>query len=336
MSEGNIGAGNSADSGGGGAVNKKSSLSHGGWVVAAIVVSGITTVAVLYALPQILPKRMLPPLSQISVTTKGTTIVFQERGETSAVLYVPAQGASAETPWIDTKLTIKKGDIVSISASGKVHTDVYKLLVDAKADTSFGDPWATPAGVSPTGAATPSCDPILVAPGAPIGALVGAVQSESKEVPEPFFIGMSSKIRVDRTGSLLLTVNDGWLKPDSRERYAHMLRCGDSIREFTHECLVGMHTNVKLDRLWLGASKDEIEKMPARSLDDEARKLIARRHEHFTDIVETKGFDSWYRDNVGGYVVAIEVRPCEDDECKMDSVKTAVNCIGSGGAPGPK
>lgn len=278
---------------------------------------------------------MLPPLSQISITTKGATIVFQEQGAISGVLYIPAQGASAETPWIDTKLTVKKNDIINISASGKVHTDIYKLVADAKADTSLGEPWSTPAGVSSTGAATPSCDFLWVAPGAPIGALIGAIQSESKEIPEPFFVGMSSKVRADKSETLLLIVNDGWLKPGSRKRYAHVHGC-DSIGELKGDSLVSMHTNIKMDWLWLGASKDDIDKLTVPMLDAEAKQIIERRFHHFTDVVESKDFDSWYRDNVGGYVVAIELRPCDGDECELEPPKPAINCIANGGAPGPK
>lgn len=296
-----------------------------------IILSNLSILIMLSFLPGDLLRR----ISKISISATEASIRFESGDSIGAVLYIPAQGGSSDTPWVDTKIAVKKGDVVILSASGRVHNDIYKLVADARADTSLGEPWSTPAGLGATGAASSACDSVWVAPGAPIGALIGAIQSASKEIPIPFFVGVSSMLRADQSGSLLLTVNDGWLRPDARERYAH-LKEDCSLSALKPECLVGMHTNVKLDMLWLGKSRDEIDKLDLTELNAEAEKLISRRHYEYTTIVENKDFDSWYRDNVGGYVVAVEVRPCEGDECALDPPKPATSCTSYGGAPGPK
>jgi hypothetical protein len=169
----------------------------------------------------LLPDDIRPKLSEIKISATEASLKFESGGVVGAMIYIPAQGGGRSTPWIDTHYDIQEGDYAKISASGNVHTDIYKLVVDAKSDTRISEPWSTPAGVHATMLTTPDCDKALVAPGAPFASLIGAIQSGSKEEPDPFYVGVDKEFIAPQSGRLLLTVNDIWFSPEKRARYTY-------------------------------------------------------------------------------------------------------------------
>jgi hypothetical protein len=296
------------------------------------VFAGGFALAIIWLLPQTLRGH----LTEIKISAKEASLRFESGPVRGAILYIPAQGGSRQTPWVDTKYPIEKGDIIHLTASGRVHTDIYKLVADARADTALAEPWATPAGVDATELATVSCQPLLVAPGAPFAALIGAIQSPANEIPEPFFLGAESTIKAPQKGTLLLTINDIWLRPEGRNRYAH-LDDADTPEKITGRSLIKMHTDAKIEMLWHANTLPSLTTPSQKELDDRARRMIKNRFVYFSTLIENQDFDLWYRDNVGGYVVALEVEKCRGERCSLDAPKSAANCApAGGGAPGPR
>jgi hypothetical protein len=89
-----------------------------------------------------------------------------------------------------------------------------------------------------------------------------------------------------------------------------------------------METNAKFDMLWRGESWRNVSKISDKKLRELEYKLLDERIEHFNSIIESENNDIWYRDNIGGYVVAIETRKCKKEECDLPKSKSVKNCNG--------
>lgn len=93
---------------------------------------------------------------------------------------------SANTPWTDTGVTVKKGDRVSFQASGQIQ---------------YAAGGSSPAGPDGNGAATNASFPVAVMP---VGGLIGKVGASA-----PFPIGANTQpITMPADGRLMLGIND--------------------------------------------------------------------------------------------------------------------------------
>jgi hypothetical protein len=107
--------------------------------------------------------------------------------DASGALLTPSNGMAvrANVPWTDTGVNVRAGDVLNITASGRVAF-------------ATGD-WAT---VSPDGNATVRRDTYPLR-GQPVGALIGRIGSGT-----PFLIGANARVSMPATGRLVLGVND--------------------------------------------------------------------------------------------------------------------------------
>ncbi|HET7219139.1 MAG TPA: hypothetical protein VFJ02_13875 [Vicinamibacterales bacterium] len=95
---------------------------------------------------------------------------------------------SAREQWTPTGITVRRGEPLSISASGEIKIG------------GPGNPSASPAGAGATNAGNP-------APSAPTGALIARIGNGA-----PFLIGSQTQIQAPAAGQLFLGINDSYLQ----------------------------------------------------------------------------------------------------------------------------
>jgi hypothetical protein len=113
--------------------------------------------------------------------------MYSDYSDASGALLTPPNGMAvrANVPWTDTGVNVRAGDVLNITASGRVAF-------------ATGD-WAA---VSPDGNATVRRDTYPLR-GQPVGALIGRIGSGT-----PFLIGANARVSMPATGRLVLGVND--------------------------------------------------------------------------------------------------------------------------------
>jgi hypothetical protein len=113
-------------------------------------------------------------------------------GSGSAVIPTPDSSrkiiVSGKSPWTPTGITVRRGEPLTISASGEI-----KIGGPA-------NPTATPGGASATDAANPL-------PAAPTAALIGRIGNG-----RPFLIGNQTRISAPESGLLFLGTNDSYVQ----------------------------------------------------------------------------------------------------------------------------
>jgi hypothetical protein len=133
-----------------------------------------------------------------SSTTTGST------GSTGSTGTTDSRGltVSAQQQWTATGLTVRRGEPITVSASGDIRIG------------GDNNPSAGPGGASQTHPSNPL-------PSAPSGALIGRVNNG-----QPFLIGSQSRVTVPEAGQLFLGVNDSYLSDNQGNFQVEVRRIG--------------------------------------------------------------------------------------------------------------
>jgi hypothetical protein len=116
----------------------------------------------------------------------------------------PSEGVtvSAKEQWTPTGITVRRGEPLSINASGEIKIG------------GPGNPSASPAGAGATNAGNP-------APSAPTGALIARIGSGA-----PFLVGTQTQIQAPAAGQLFLGINDSYLQDNEGTFQVQVTRTG--------------------------------------------------------------------------------------------------------------
>jgi hypothetical protein len=242
------------------------------------------------------------------VTGVGTIIVKNGNKQNSVFLLSPTGGY--KTPWVNTEIKVKKGDKIKITASGRVHTSLKRLVAEAQHHETVDPaylPWVGPEGFQQEqedklqSIYPPPRRPYKLLPdknGAYYGygmLLAGARNSKKEMIQQDIEpIGIDREFQAKNDSELELTVNDIWLDENMVDIYVLPIKNNyEYYKSEAHYCatLIGEdYSN------W----SKEIEK----------KKVIEqyeKRKRSWQAIVKNRAWGLWYEDNTGSFSVSITV-----------------------------
>ncbi len=242
------------------------------------------------------------------VTGVGTIIVKNGNTQNSVFLLSPTGGY--KTPWVKTGIQVKKGDNIKITASGRVHTSLKRLVAEAQNHETVDPaylPWVGPEGLQQVqedklqSTFPPTRHSYKVLPdknGAyyGYGMLLAGVRNSRKEMLQENIepIGVSHEFQTKYDGELELTVNDIWLDESMENTYAIPIKNNyeyyKSEAHF-HATLIGENFST-----WSkGTGKKK------------ASEQYEKRKRSWQAVVKHKAWGIWYEDNTGSFSVSITV-----------------------------
>jgi hypothetical protein len=184
-------------------------------------VAAIVTAAVLIAIHVINPEE---------IKIAGVATISIKKGNTQNALFsLSPNGGDEDTAWVGTEIMVKKGDLIKITASGRVHTSLKRLIAEAQSP-EFGETWVNPEGLQQS--QDPSYLPdrnnqrLLPSKNSAYygrGMLLAAVREQQGEVDKIEPIGENGEFEAKIDGELVLTVNDIWLDERDKDIYAPSL-----------------------------------------------------------------------------------------------------------------
>lgn len=229
-------------------------------------------------------------------------IATQNGSTQQAVVMVGAAGGREEgkIPWVGTGIRVKKGDTVTIEASGSVHTALRRLIKIAETNR-IPNPEQYQSWVSPKGQDKfNDCDSLQsfkrLVPNSPYGALVFGIWNDNNQVINETKEGIGAKrdnLFIKADGELVLAVNDILLDKDSIDVYALKPEvCPKYYESRLKESEGERYSNLSEVEL-----KTRIENM------------YKERKTAWAEISGNGEWTIWYDDNVGAFSVSIVVNP---------------------------
>ncbi|KYC42281.1 hypothetical protein WA1_20095 [Scytonema hofmannii PCC 7110] len=245
---------------------------------------------------------------QIEVTTKAGTFTLKRGNKQDAIILLSPVGGDENTPWVSTGIQVKSKDKVKITASGRVHTSLNKLIEAVQTDAPNSG-WVGPIG-SMRQHERPkdrSKDKLLSDKNDAYygyGMLLAAVRDSKNGQVKPEDIvpvkdGHNFEVKTD--GELVLTVNDIWLSPESQDTYAPPLKSGigvddENFRYYLEKAQNQAILNGEDSNSW--SEKKRLEKV---------KEQYTRRLKNWSKISRNKNWNAWYEDNIGAFTVSVTV-----------------------------
>jgi hypothetical protein len=244
--------------------------------------------------------------NKVEISTGVGTVTIKNGGTQNSVFLLSPSGADKDTPWVATGIQVKKGDIVKMTASGRVHTSLRRLVGESQYPETINSlylPWVGPEGL-------PQSEDFALQSmrnqykmlsdqnGAyyGYGMLLAGVKNSRRQVKsediEP--IGADHEFEVKEAGELVLTVNDIWLNGEMKDVYA--LPFDKYFEYYKNEAYFqAMMANENFVD-W----SDEV-------IQERARKEYEKRRASWVAIEKNKAWNFWYEDNIGSFSVSITV-----------------------------
>ena len=262
-------------------------------VITAVLVAALFAIAVMGR-------------NKIELSTGVGTIIVKDGNTQNSVFLLSPSGTDNNTPWVKTGIKVKKGDKIKITASGRVHTSLRRLVAEAQnhetVDITYL-PWVGPEGLQPSQdfklqAIRNSYKVLPDKNGAYYGygmLLAGVKNSRRQIVPENIEpIGDSREFQTKDDGDLVLTVNDIWLNDSMKDIY--VLPFDKNFAYYKSEAyfqamLIGENISI-----W----SKETEK-------EKAREEYRKRQRSWNAVVKNRAWSLWYEDNTGSFSVSITV-----------------------------
>lgn len=178
------------------------------FLIGILLFAGITVITVAI--------KRLYPYSDITTNGLGATTIKNEKKEISYWLFNTA------TLWANSGINVKKGDIITIRASGKSHTAIHHLYKAALDNTGQTNEWVGSEGEFDSEEKDPATYArrrFRIFPDMPSGALLMQIVTDGEQMPADypkdrdqnnfFFIGKERQnIYINNNGTLHFAVND--------------------------------------------------------------------------------------------------------------------------------
>jgi len=195
-------------------------------------------------------------------------------------------------PWIDSRITVKKGDLITFSASGAVTTAIHHLVEDAQRDNSFSSPWVGPEGMYPESTTITlngrrkdhSLNPHLNYLSLIVRIDDGDANGESEnaanlwDAENCYAVVQTSSVTAKKAGDLWFTVNDVWLDKTMKDIYV------------PDEEASPKYYAMKFQQ------------------DGVTPQTQAYREKRWNEYIAKGNWNVWYEDNAGGFLVTINQR----------------------------
>jgi hypothetical protein len=268
-----------------------------GW----IGIAGIT--AILTTAMLIVMQFMRPEKIDISTVVGSISI---KKGSTQNAVFLLSPNGGDNTPWVGTGITVKKDNKIKITASGRVHSSLRRLVAASLEPTTISlthIPWASPEGL-PKEKEFPYQEARTLAKVLPstndahygYGMLLAAIKNDKKQIVEIEPIGENQEFTAKNDGELVLTVNDIQLN-ETRENI-YLLPFKENQEHYNNEAqLLAILRNEDFTT-WTEATKRE-----------KAKEIYNIRRETWNTIRREQNWNFFYEDNVGAFSVSISVNP---------------------------
>ena len=245
---------------------------------------------------------------KIEITTGLGKVTIKNGDTQNTVFLLSPNGGDENDPWVKTGIEIKEGDVIKITASGRVNTALKRIVAQTIVPGIDEPTWVGPSGLSRSqnriyfkandqSKVLPDKDNTYYG----FGMLLAAVK-DSKDVVQqediiPFIKNSNYiKFTAKYDGKLVLTVNDIWLDGGMKDTYVPPF-IEDNIQHYLQ--LAKYEAAFKEDfNSW--SEEEELEK---------AQEQYQRRLKGWETIKESSNWNIWYDDNIGAFSVSITVNP---------------------------
>lgn len=239
---------------------------------------------------------------KIEVETQTGTIVVNSKGQRDAIFTLSASGTRDQSePWTETGVIVDRNDIIEITASGRVHTALHKLIKIAQTDLKVEPSW-----VSPDGSTTDqesdwdkirNDKKVLPDKGGAhygYGMLLAAIRDSKNQVNRSEIqpIGSKGEFKAQRDGRLVLAINDILLDENAEETYVLPI---SKYPEYYEDKLIN-------DPLLKDLRDSNFSK------DKKFEAIRDRRKKSWSNIKETNNYMVWFDDNIGSFSISISVK----------------------------
>jgi hypothetical protein len=269
-------------------------------------VAAVVTAAMLIAMQFIRPEKIIVP-ETIDISTTVGSISIKKGNTQNALFLLSPNGGDANTPWVETGIEVKKGDVIKITASGRVHTSITRLVAATRTPEVDEQSWTSPEGLKLTDNPNfpPAFDKQKLLPdknGAfyGFGMLLAAVRDSKQQVKEDDIepIGENGELKANIDGKLVLTVNDIWLDKEDKDTYA--LPFNENFKYYQQ--LAHYQAAFK------GEDFDSWSKETERK---KAEEQYQKRFKSWGAIDDNDNWNVWYDNNIGAFSVSITVNEKE-------------------------
>lgn len=241
--------------------------------------------------------------SQIEFNAQAGTVIVKSGSKQNSIFMLSSSGTREQgEPWTETGVEVRKNDKIKITASGRVHTALNKLITISQTDKKIQPSW-----VGPNGSSThqeSDWDKIEARNGKKLlpdeggahygyGMLIAAIRDSQNKVKrneiEP--IGSEREFTARKNGRLVFAVNDILLDEKAKDTYALP---PDQYPEYYEDKLNN-------DPLFEDLKKSN---MPR---EEKIRSIYNDRMIVWKKIKEKNNYMVWYDDNIGSFSVSIAV-----------------------------
>jgi hypothetical protein len=270
-----------------------------GWIGLAGVTAILTTI-MLIAMHFMRPDK-------IDISTAVGSISIKKGSTQNALFSLSPNGGDENTPWVGTGIEVKKDDEIKITASGRVHTSITRLVAATRTPEVDEQSWASPEGLKLTDNPNfpPAFDKQKLLPdknGAfyGFGMLLVAVRDSRQQIKEDDIepVGKDGNFMVKTDGELLLTVNDIWL--DKQDKYTYALPFNENFKYYQQLAYY--------QAAFKGEDFDSWSKETKRK---KAEEQYQKRLKSWDAIEEKNNWNVWYDNNIGSFSVSITVNEKE-------------------------
>jgi hypothetical protein len=270
---------------------------------------GITGIVAIVTAAVLITIHFMRP-DQIEITTGVGTISIKKGNTQNAWFSLSPTGGDENTPWAKTGIMVKKGDLIKITANGRVHTSIRRLIAEAMTPEIDEQSWASPSGLSRSQdppSFLPQRDRHKLLPdknGAyyGFGMLLAAVRDDKQQIKEDDIepIGENRQFTAKTDGELVLTVNDIWLDKEDKDVYAPPLNQEENFKYYLQNAYFQAALKGEDFNLW--SKETERQKV---------EKQYQKRLKSWELVVKNNNWSIWYDDNMGSFSVSINVKEKE-------------------------
>jgi hypothetical protein len=242
--------------------------------------------------------------NKVEITTGVGTITLKNGDTQNSVFLLSPSGVGKDSAWIETGIQVKRGDLVKMTASGRVHTSLRRLVSESQHPETIESlylPWVGPEGLSSSDDLTLQSvrNKYKVLPdknGAyyGYGMLLASVKNSKAEISDIEPVGNSHEFEVKEDGELTLTVNDIWLSGEMNDVY--VLPFDKHFDYYKNEAY--------FQAIMVGEDASSWSEEVAA---EKAMKEYEKRQQSWRFIEKNKAWNFWYEDNTGSFSVSITV-----------------------------
>jgi hypothetical protein len=266
------------------------------------VIIGIAVMAAILAAAVLATIYFMRP-EEIEISTGSGTIALKRGATQNALFLLGPNGKDENTAWVGTGIEVKKGDVIKITASGRVHTSLLRLTATTQTPKVDEQSWTGPEGLKLADNPNfpPAFDKQKLLPdknGAyyGFGMLLATVIDSKQQVKENDIepIGENGELTAKIDGELVLTINDIWLDKEDKDTY--ILPFNENFKYYQQFAYYQAALKGEDFDSWSKETKRK-----------KAEEQYQKRLKSWDAIKDNNNWNVWYDNNIGAFSVSITV-----------------------------